>query len=193
LVQAKKPNLGLKRGEFLKTYFQSFSLLLIATIIFLPLLISAETPENQKSERKAQGPSKTMAQVTQGRYLVMMSGCNDCHTHGYMQSEAKVPESDWLTGDSVGWHGPWGTTYAINLRLFIHNLSEEAWVKFSRAIKSRPAMPWWVLHEMREQDLRAIYHFTKTLGLKGENAPAYLSPNQKPNPPYFEFVPQAGK
>ncbi len=177
----------------MKTCFKPLGVLLIATMIFSPFVISAETSEKQKSERKAQGPAKTAVQVTQGRYLVMMSGCNDCHTRGYMQSEAKVPESDWLTGDSVGWHGPWGTTYAINLRLFINTLSEEAWVKFSRAIKSRPAMPWWVLHEMREEDLRAIYYFTKTLGVKGEAAPAYLPPGQNPNPPYFEFVLPPGK
>jgi mono/diheme cytochrome c family protein len=97
--------------------------------------ISAETPENQKSKAKAHGPSKATPQVAQGRYLVMMSGCNDCHTHGYMQLEGKVPEPDWLTGESVGWHGPWGTTYPINLRLFVQGLSEDTWVKFSRFIK----------------------------------------------------------
>ena len=177
----------------MKTWFKSFGLFLIAAIIFFPFALSAKTPESQKSERKAPGPNKVTAQVARGRYLVRMCGCNDCHTDRYMASEAKVPESDWLAGDSVGWHGPWGTTYAINLRLFIPNLSEDAWVKVARTIKSRPAMPWWVLHEMAEQDLRAIYQFTKTLGVKGENAPAYLPPGQKPNPPYFEFVPPAAK
>jgi len=104
-----------------------------------------------------------------------------------------VPEPDWLTGESVGWHGPWGTTYAINLRLFMQYLSEDAWIKFSRAVRSRPAMPWWALHEMKEQDLRAIFLFIKNLGPKGVNTPAYLPPNQKPKPPYFEFVPQVAK
>ncbi len=102
----------------MKTIFKPIGLLLIGITAFLPLVISAQTPETQKSKVKAQGSSKTTPQVTQGRYLVMMSGCNDCHTHGYMQLEAKVPESDWLTGESVGWYGPWGTTYAINLRAY---------------------------------------------------------------------------
>ena len=177
----------------MKTFTKLFGLLLIALIAFLPLVISAETPENQKSKGKTQGPSKTTSQLAQGRYLVMMSGCNDCHTRGYLQLEAKVPEADWLTGESVGWYGPWGTTYPINLRLFMQNLSEDAWIKFSRAARSRPAMPWWALHEMKEQDLRAILLFIKSLGPKGVTAPAYLPPNQKPKPPYFEFVPQVAK
>jgi hypothetical protein len=90
----------------MKTSFKPVGLLLIAIITFLPPVISAEAPQNQKSKANAQGPSKTMSQVAQGRYLVMISGCNDCHARGYMQLEAKVPEADWLTGESVGWHGP---------------------------------------------------------------------------------------
>ncbi len=177
----------------MKRFFKSVGFLLIAIITFLPLVISAQTPENQKSKGKAQGPSKTTPQVAQGRYLVMMSGCNDCHTRGYLQLEGKVPEPDWLTGESVGWYGPWGTTYAINLRLFMQPLTEDSWIKFSRTAKARPAMPWWELREMREQDLRAIYLFVKNLGPKGVNAPAYLPPNEKPKPPYFEFVTEVTK
>jgi mono/diheme cytochrome c family protein len=177
----------------MKILFKLVGLLLMAILAFFPLVTSAETPVNQKLKAKAQGPSKTTPQVAHGRYLVVTSGCNDCHTHGYLQLESKVPEADWLTGSSVGWYGPWGTTYAINLRVFMQNLPEDAWIKFSRTIKSRPAMPWWVLHEMKEQELRAIFLFIKSLGPKGVNAPAYLPPNQKPKPPYFEFVPQVSK
>jgi mono/diheme cytochrome c family protein len=177
----------------MKIYCTLIGLLFVAVITFATSVISADMLDNQKSKAKAKASSKIMAQVAQGRYLVMMSGCNDCHTHRYMQLEGKVPEADWLIGESVGWHGPWGTTYPTNLRLFIQNLSEDVWVKYSRAVKLRPAMPWWVLHEMKEQDLRAIYRFIKNLGPKGENAPAYLAPDQKPKPPYFEFVPQVAK
>ncbi len=87
----------------MKTSIRLFGLLLAAMITLLPLAISAQAPENQKSQVKSQGPSKTTAQVAQGRYLVMMSGCNDCHTRGYLQLEGKVAEADWLTGELVGW------------------------------------------------------------------------------------------
>ena len=41
--------------------------------------------------------------VERGRYLVVVSGCNDCHTPGYMQNGGpKLPEKAWLTGAPVG-------------------------------------------------------------------------------------------
>ena len=177
----------------MKAFVKVGGFFLVAVITFLPLVTAGGTPEDQESKAKAQGASKTMTEVARGRYLVMISGCNDCHTHGYLQLEGKVPEADWLTGESIGWYGPWGTTYPINLRLFMQNLSEDAWIKFSRAARSRPSMPWWVLHEMKEQDLRAILLYVNHLGPKGVNAAAYLPPNQKPQPPYFEFVPKVEK
>ena len=45
-----------------------------------------------------------------GRYLVRIGGCNDCHTGSYMEKTGAVPEQEWLTGDALGWRGPWGTT-----------------------------------------------------------------------------------
>jgi mono/diheme cytochrome c family protein len=172
----------------MKIYSKLGRLWLIPIFVLGSFLVYASPADCQESKTKTQGSPAVTSQIAQGRYLVMMSGCNDCHTHRYMELEGKVPDPDWFTGESVGWYGPWGTTYAINLRFFIQNVSEDAWVKFSRAAKSRPAMPWWVLHEMKEQDLRAIYRFVKSLGPKGESAPPYLPPNQKPKPPYFEFV-----
>ena len=41
--------------------------------------------------------------LKRGKYLVMIGGCNDCHTPGYLMSEGKTPENEWLTGDSFGW------------------------------------------------------------------------------------------
>ena len=63
-----------------------------------------------------------MSQVERGKYLVSISACDDCHTPNYGLSGGKVPEKDWLTGDSLGWQGPWGTTYAPNLRLFFQSV-----------------------------------------------------------------------
>src|SRR5215212_12212744 len=62
------------------------------------------------------------AQVERGRYLVKVAGCNDCHTAGYAMAGGKVPESQWLMGDHLGWRGPWGTTYAVNLRRYMQPL-----------------------------------------------------------------------
>jgi len=126
--------------------------------------------------------------VERGRYLSKVSGCNDCHTSGYLLSEGQVPEAQWLTGDSFGWRGPWGTTYATNLRLFMANLSEDEWLVTAKNLKARPPMPWFSLNEMHDDDLRAIYHFVRHLGPGGKDAPAYVPPDQEPAPPYALFL-----
>jgi mono/diheme cytochrome c family protein len=61
-------------------------------------------------------PSQDAAAIARGRYLIRMMGCNDCHTKGFAPSGGQVPESQWLAGDTLGYRGPWGTTYPSNLR-----------------------------------------------------------------------------
>jgi mono/diheme cytochrome c family protein len=129
-----------------------------------------------------------MTPVERGRYMVTIGGCNDCHTAGYAQSERNVPEEQWLTGDSVGWRGPWGTTYPPNLRLYMQDLSEDQWVARVRELRARPPMPWFNLNRMTDEDLRAVYQFIRSLGPAGEPAPSYLPPDQEPPPPYFTQV-----
>jgi mono/diheme cytochrome c family protein len=127
--------------------------------------------------------------IERGRYLVNISGCNDCHTAGYPESGGKTPRSEWLTGNQVGFQGPWGTTYPANLRLRIDSLTEAQWIALART-PMRPPMPWFSLQAMNDNDLRAIYRFVRHLGPKGEPAPAYAAPGQTVNTPYIVFVPQ---
>jgi hypothetical protein len=117
-----------------------------------------------------------------------IGGCNDCHTAGYLAAESQIPESDWLLGDTFGWRGPWGTTYGPNLRLLLGALTEDQWLTLAKNLRARPAMPWWVLSEMNDDDLRAIYAFIRYLGPAGSPAPAYLPPDQEPPLPYAQFV-----
>jgi mono/diheme cytochrome c family protein len=137
--------------------------------------------------QKAQGPK--MEEVERGRYLAVIAGCNDCHTPGYLLSGGAVQESLWLTGDSFGWRGPWGTTYPVNLRLLVNTLEEDQWLALARNLKSRPPMPWYSLNIMHDEDLKAIYQFIRFLGQAGEPAPAYLPPDQEPKTPYALFPP----
>lgn len=155
------------------------SLLLAATLSVCASLPTFTLAETAKADQ---------AQVDRGRYLVKMSGCNDCHSAGYMPSEGKLPESQWLLGDNTGWQGPWGTTYAINLRLFASQMSEDEWVSTVRVAKARPPMPWWVLHEMEEPDLRAIHAYIRSLPVQGPEAPAALEPGVTPKTAYFQLV-----
>jgi len=137
------------------------------------------------SQVGAQSPSAEV--LERGRYLVKIGGCNDCHTPGYLLSEGKVPEELWLTGDSFGWRGPWGTTYASNLRIVMEAMTEEEWLSFAKELKARPPMPWFTLNQMHDEDLRAIYQFTRQLGPAGSPAPDFVPPDQEPAPPYALF------
>jgi len=122
-----------------------------------------------------------------GRYVVTITGCNDCHTPDYAMSGGNVDESKWLTGDALGWRGSWGTTYAVNLRLYMQNLSEKEWVAKAKTLETRPPMPWFNLRRMSDNDLRAIHRYIHSLGPAGQAAPAFVPPNQEPRPPYVTF------
>ena len=125
--------------------------------------------------------------VERGRYVVGIAGCNDCHTPGFAMKGGQVAESEWLTGDALGWRGPWGTTYATNLRLYIPTLTEDQWVKKAKTLSTRPPMPWFNLHRMTDEDLRAIYRYVRDLGPAGKPAPAYVAPTAVPAGPYVQF------
>jgi mono/diheme cytochrome c family protein len=135
----------------------------------------------------AAAQTKEDATVKRGRYIVRIGGCNDCHTAGFAPSGGKVPESQWLEGDQLGWRGPWGTTYPVNLRLYMQDLSEEQWVKKAKTLTTRPPMPWWALHAMSERDLKALYRYVRYLGPAGKPAPDYLPPDKTPPPPFVQF------
>lgn len=127
--------------------------------------------------------------IRHGRYLIQTTGCNDCHTPGYMQKDGQVPESEWLTGDAMGWQGPWGTTYPANLRLLAHSLTEAQWLARARQ-PMRPPMPSPSLRAMTDADLKAIYRYVKSLPLKGPAAPAYVPPGGKVATPYLDLTPK---
>lgn len=126
--------------------------------------------------------------VTRGDYLVRTTGCNDCHTPGYADQQGNVDRALWLTGSPLGYKGPWGTTYASNLRLRAAGMDERQWLDYTGTLKTRPIMPDFAVRAMTAEDRRAIYHFIRSLGSGGGPAPAFLPPDQSPSPPYFELV-----
>jgi mono/diheme cytochrome c family protein len=127
--------------------------------------------------------------ITAGRYLVLITGCNDCHTPAYMEKGNEVPETEWLTGMPIGYRGPWGTTYGSNVRRTVSLLTEDAFVEMMRTRQGLPPHPWHAVNSMSEVDLRAIYRYVQTLKPVGEPAPAYVPPDQEPDPPYFLLDP----
>lgn len=126
-------------------------------------------------------------EIARGRYLVQVGGCNDCHTPGFMQAPGQIPEAEWLTGVSLGWRGPWGTTYAGNLRKRVHELTEDEWVSLLHVRKDMPPMPWFSVNSMTDADSRSLYRYLRHLGNAGEHVPAYVPPDQEPGTPYLSM------
>lgn len=149
-----------------------------------PLLIATALLGTRLHARE---PALDPQKVERGQYIAQVSGCNDCHTAGYIMSDGQVPVSAWLSGDNFGWRGPWGTTYGANLRLFVKDMSEDDWVTVARTLKRRPPMPWYNLNAMDEDDLRALYQFIRSLGDPGQPAPAYVPPGEEPKTAYATF------
>ena len=128
--------------------------------------------------------------IEAGRYIAIVGGCNDCHTAGYLQTDGKIPEEDWLTGSPMGWRGPWGTTYAANLRITVDMFSEDDFVEILHGRADSPPMPWMNVNKMSDADARALYKYIKSLGLKGEAMPAMVPPDKEPETPYLLLAPQ---
>lgn len=145
------------------------------------------------AQAAAATPHPEVDLVARGEYVVRTTGCNDCHTAGYAEQQGQIPTAQWLTGSPLGYSGPWGTTYATNLRLRMAELTEAQWLEYSASLRTRPIMPDFAVRAMSEDDRRAIYRFVRSLGPAGQPSPAYLPPGQKPSAPYFELVlPAAG-
>jgi mono/diheme cytochrome c family protein len=156
----------------------------------LALLAAPTKASDRQLTAVAKSPARTapdQSSIDRGRYLVKIGGCNDCHTPGFTQSNGQVDEQKWLTGDGLGWQGPWGTTFAINLRSYVGAMTEEQWVVVTRNSKARPPMPVWVFKDMTEQDLRATYRFIRSLGTAGKEAPTYVPPGQTTSLPVVKF------
>lgn len=160
-----------------------------ASLLYFTLAITLATgaTAGEQAGSSKRAPVLDKKTADHARYIIKIAGCNDCHTTGYAEAAGKIQEKDWLKGDATGWRGPWGTTYASNLRLYFHNLSEEQWVRTARSVQFRPPMPWFVLREMKDHDLRVIYRFIRHLGPAGEPAPAYVPPDQEPRQPFILF------
>ncbi len=147
-------------------------LLLVTTTLLTPAALSSDMSNDI---------------VSRGKYLISIGGCNDCHTAGYAPSGGAVPESQWLLGDQLGYRGPWGTTYAINLREYIGNMSESEWITKAKELKTRPPMPWWILNTMTESDLAAVYQYVHSLGSVKSSVPEFVPPTETPNMPYIQW------
>lgn len=137
----------------------------------------------------AMAAEPTTPTVEYGKLVSVIGGCHDCHTAGYAESGGKIDPATALKGTSVGYQGPWGTTYAVNLRLLAGNMSEDDWVKYLQSFTARPPMPFYNVHAMDDVQMRSLHMYIASLGEPGDPAPDYVPPGQEPKFPYNVFAP----
>ncbi|MEJ0012130.1 MAG: c-type cytochrome [Bauldia sp.] len=124
-----------------------------------------------------------------GKTVSIIGGCHDCHTADYGEKGGVINPDIALKGNPVGYNGPWGTTYAANLRIVAGKLSEDDWVKFLQTFEVRPPMPFYNVHALDEVQMRSLHQYILSLGAPGDPAPDYVPPGQKPKTPYLVFAP----
>ena len=121
--------------------------------------------------------------VVRGLSVAVESGCVACHSPSGMAA----PERGWLTGNATGQLGPWGTTYASNLRVSLSRMSENTWVRYAVKLKPRAPMPADALQRLSEEDLRALYRYARAAGVEGSQVPYAMAPGQLPPAPFVAW------
>jgi cytochrome c553 len=138
------------------------------------------------------GTSTRPSRVERGRYLVLTSACDDCHTpkldaQGTLNMQLRLsgrplttmppsqgPGEIHASLDLTSWSGPWGMSFSANLtpdpETGLGKRYTEA--SFLQAIRTGkkpegepilPPMPWPVYRNMTDEDLKSIYAYLRTL------------------------------
>jgi hypothetical protein len=127
--------------------------------------------------------------VERGLRVSIASGCHDCHTEGYTQSEGRLDPEKALKGSRIGLRGPWGTAYATNLLLTVKPLTEDGFLLLMSNLQTPPPMPWYRVRAIEESDLRSLYRYIKSLGEPGKQAPTSIGPDVEPMTPFVVLEP----
>ena len=153
-------------------------------ILFAATILSVVACKQATIRKTANVPLTDTALINQGKYLVSVSGCNDCHTSKVMTDQGPALDSNlYLAGhpaalglppaDAV--KGPWGTSFAANLTPDSTGIGMWTEAQFIRAFqhgdakgiagnrKLLPPMPWQVYQQMKPEDVRAIFAYLKSI------------------------------
>ncbi len=104
--------------------------------------------------------------------------------------KSKTTPSKWLlfNGDLTSGVGPWGVSFAANLTPDETGIGNWTFENFKRAMtegkykgleNSRPIMPpmpWQSYTEMKENDLKAIFEYLKSIKPIKNDVPSYIPP-----------------
>ena len=138
------------------------------------------------------------SQNTRGKYLVTISGCNDCHTPGYFFD---IPDmARFLSGSEVGFEVPsLGVFHGPNLTPDPDTgLGKWSMDQIATAITKgerpdgrvlAPIMPWHAFANLTREDARAIVAFLKSLPPIKNKVPGPFGPSEKPTSFIMKIVP----
>jgi mono/diheme cytochrome c family protein len=140
------------------------------------------------------------AQTDRGKYLVMLGGCNDCHTPGVFLGKPDFTRA--LGGSEVGFELPGlGVFHGPNLtpdkETGLGNWTAEeivaAITKGQRpdGRELAPIMPWQSLAVLTKEDALAIVAYLKSLPPVKNKVPGPFGPNEKPTAFVMKVVPPA--
>jgi mono/diheme cytochrome c family protein len=127
--------------------------------------------------------------VARGLHVSIIGGCHDCHTANYNETNGQIDPALALKGTAIGWRGPWGTTYPLNLLITASDKTEDEFVEFASTFETRPPMPWYNVRELEESDVRSLYQYIKSLGDPGDPTPEAVGPDEEPTTPYYPLIP----
>jgi mono/diheme cytochrome c family protein len=137
------------------------------------------------------------SQVERGKYLVTISGCNDCHTPGYFLG--KPDFSRTLAGSDVGFAIPGvgafvGRNLTPDKETGLGNWTDDQIMSaFTTGIRPdgrrlAPIMPWQELAHLTYDDARAIVAYLRSLPPVKNAVPGPFGPKETPTTLVFVIV-----
>jgi mono/diheme cytochrome c family protein len=144
----------------------------------------------------------TPQQIARGKYLVTLSGCNDCHTPGYFLGKPEMAR--YLAGSEVGFEIPGlGVFHGPNLtpdaETGLGNWTDKQIVDaMKRGVRPdgrvlAPIMPWRALANLTPQDALAIVAFLRSVPPVKNTVPGPFGPTETPASFVMKIVPPGGK
>ena len=137
-------------------------------------------------------------QITRGKYLVTVSGCNDCHTPGYFFGKPDM--SRFLGGSDVGFEIPGqgvfvGPNITPDKKTGIGSWTREQIVKAIQGGERpdgrllAPIMPWHAFASLTGDDATAIAAFLQSLSPVSNQTPGPFKPGEKVSTFTFRIMP----
>jgi len=182
-------------------------------ILFMGLIIIFIISACQKTEE-----NQVLSQdelIKKGEYLVIVAGCNDCHSPKQYTAEGPVPDANlllsghpqnsklpYLDPESIGpgkwilmnehltaFVGSWGMSFAANLtpdeQTGLGMWNEEHFKNAMRTGKHMgmgrtilPPMPWFNLMHAKDEDLKAIFAYLKSVKPVKNLVPGPIPPDK---------------